>query len=266
MKTRILTGAILFMFLPGFNAQCIYIPATTASSDTVEYSFSKGSFQSFGCEPIDPTFWIAGSGMWAMATYVNPMDSPTFRVWGMNDDDVASVDVNGYPYELNATSAYYDDKVVCGLSPGPDGIVFMNGNFMGANTNSDGNYSYQDIHLNATSVSSITIHGISGAGWGFAGVLVECPYIPDNLVSPEEVKWVQLSPNPTSSQLKVSLHPSLAGAQVEIMNMQGESISLLQVSGGRSTLDVRDLAPGLYCLKVRVGQKVVSTKRFVVVR
>lgn len=143
--------------------------------DSLVYTFSGGNFASYGCAPIDPTYWMNFSGDYVTVTFVTPQNYPAFRVWGMNDDDSASVTVNSVGYPMNSGTAYYDPKVVCGLSPGPDGVIFANGKIVGANSNALGNYSYNDVHLMATNVTSFTVSGISGAGWGFAGVVMHCP-------------------------------------------------------------------------------------------
>ena len=116
------------------SAQCRYIPCTNSAGDTVVWSFTGGSFQSYGCAPIDPTRWLSGNGISILATFVSPQDYPALRVWGMNDDDFASVEVNGVSYPLTLSSGSYAPKVVCGLSPGPDGVVFSGGQITGANT------------------------------------------------------------------------------------------------------------------------------------
>ena len=99
---------------------------------------------------------------------------PVVTIWGMNTDDTASVAVNGTAYPLDASSASLAPKVVCGLSPGPDGVAFINGMIAGANTPSQGNYSYQDVTVEKPGVVSIQITGLTGAGWGFAGASVGC--------------------------------------------------------------------------------------------
>ena len=172
---------LLFMLLVSTNrlqAQCDFIPSTSTSIDTVVYTFSGGSFASYGCAPIDPTYWLSGNGIYVIATFVNSEAYPSFRVWGMNDDDSAAVEINGAAYPLDQFTASYTPKVVCGISPGPDGIIFSNGKIVGANTNGQGNYSYQDITINATGVLTLKVTGTSGAGWGFAGVLVDCAPMP----------------------------------------------------------------------------------------
>lgn len=149
-----------------------YIPATTQRNDTVAFELAGGAFKSYGCKPVDPTYWMAGQGCSVTITFARPETNPSFRVWGMNTDDTASVSVNGASYPLTMESASYRTKVVCGTSPGPNGVLFANGFLVGANTPSEANYSYQDIQLNAVGVSSITIAGLKGAGWGFAGISV----------------------------------------------------------------------------------------------
>ncbi|HEX9657497.1 MAG TPA: T9SS type A sorting domain-containing protein [Bacteroidota bacterium] len=185
MKPRTLNYSAMFLLMvtrlffvsshARAQTECHYIPSTSLSTDTLSYSFSGGTFESYGCAPIDPTYWLAGYGMSVTVTFVNPEQYPSFRVWGMNDDDTASVSVHGVSYPLTSSSASYDPKVVCGVSPGPNGIFFSGGNIVGANSNSQSNYSYQDIQLHTIDVTSFTVTGISGDGWGFAGVLVDCP-------------------------------------------------------------------------------------------
>ena len=156
------------------SVPCTYVPATSSSQTVLTYTLAGGSFQSYGCAPIDPTYWLSGSGMSVTVTFAAPQVRPSIRVWGMNTDDTASVTVNGNAYSLNANTASFTPKVVCGVSPGPDGVTFSNGMLSGANTPSQGNYSYQDVIVQATGVMSIRITGQTGAGWGLAGASVGC--------------------------------------------------------------------------------------------
>jgi len=122
--------------------------------------------------PIDPTFWLAGAGMSVTVTFVAPQARPALRIWGMNTDDTATVMVNGAAYPLDATTASIAPKVLCGLSGPNEGVAFVGGSVTGANTPSEGNFSYNDVTLLHASVTSIQITGTAGAGWGFAGVTV----------------------------------------------------------------------------------------------
>ena len=153
---------------------CKYVPSTASSQQVLAYTFTGGSFQSYGCMPVDPTYWLSGSGMSVTVTFAEPQARPSVRVWGMNTDDTASMAVNGTAYSLDASSASLAPKVTCGVSPGPDGVAFVSGMLMGANTPSQGNYSYQDITVEMTGVTSIQLTGLTGAGWGFAGTSVGC--------------------------------------------------------------------------------------------
>lgn len=164
------------------DVPCTFVASTATDPQILSYTFSGGSVGSYGCAPIDPTYWMSGAGMSVTVTFTQPQTNPAIRVWGMNTDDTASVAVNGAAYSLDATSASPAQKVVCGLSPGPDGIAFVGGNLAGANTPGEGNYSYQDVTLNATGVQSIVITGLSGAGWGFVGASVGCTTQPNPTV------------------------------------------------------------------------------------
>jgi hypothetical protein len=155
-------------------APLCFTSAMSSATDVLSYTLTGGSFQSYGCAPIDPTYWMSGSGMSAKVTFVSPQSRPSIRVWGMNTDDTATIKVNGNAYSLDATSASLAPKVVCGLSPGPDGMAFVSGMLTGANTPADGNYSYQDVTINQANVTSIEIAGQTGAGWGLAGASAAC--------------------------------------------------------------------------------------------
>jgi hypothetical protein len=151
---------------------CTFVASTSTSQTVLSYTLSGGAFQSFGCAPIDPTYWLSGSGMFLRVTFVDPQARPSIRVWGMNTDDTASMMVNGAAYTLSATSASLAPKVVCGQSPGPDGVAFVGGSLTGANTPSQGNYSYQDVTIEQTAVTSIQLTGLTGQGWGIAGASI----------------------------------------------------------------------------------------------
>lgn len=175
MIPKLLTICLVAVCCYTADAQCLYIPATSSDVEVLTYSFSGGSFQKYGCTQIDPTYWVSGNGKWVTITFVQPTSYPCLRVWGMNTDDTAAILVNDASYHLSASTGTYDKKVVCGVSPGAEGVVFANGFLVGANSPSLGNYSYQNVQLNVDRVTSITLTGLSGSGWGFAGVVVNCP-------------------------------------------------------------------------------------------
>ena len=158
--------------------QQTYVPADSIAPNILTYTFSGGSFQNYGCSNLDPTYWLSGSGNSFTVNFVNSQTNPSFRVWGMNDDDSAEVFVNESTYFLSLTSASYDDKVICDsilgylnpVSPGTEGVIFSSGLLVGVNSNDIGNYSYQNVTINSSNINSLTVVGASGNGWGFAGI------------------------------------------------------------------------------------------------
>ncbi len=173
MHARVYVAVLLFAACVHASAQISqYLPANAPNKGTVVYTLAGGSFKSYGCKPIDPTYWMSNNGCSVTVTFAKPEANLSFRVWGMNDDDMAAVSVNGVRYPLTSASASYAPKVVCGTSPGLDGVLFADGNLVGANTPGEANFSYQDIQIKAVNVTSITVTGMKGAGWGFAGVAV----------------------------------------------------------------------------------------------
>ncbi len=264
MKTKLFFTALII--LSGFlvNAQCHYIPSTSASTDTLSYSFSGGFFGSYGCAPIDPTYWLSGNGNSVTVTFVNPELYPSFRVWGMNDDDSATVSVNGVSYPLTSTSASYDTKVICGLSPGPDGVIFSKGKLVGANSNALGNYSYQNVQLVATNVTSITVTGISGNGWGFAGVSVDCPLQGISQLSIYSQK-AHIYPNPFNSSATIQLNSTIINAELNIYNLYGQKLRTINnISGDIIKIDREDLSNGIYFIRLIKDNNTIVTGKLMI--
>lgn len=264
VKSRFLSGKIkllqkflciaILLFNTTAKGQCIYHPALAGSDTAVTFIFSGGSFASFGCAPIDPTYWVAGSGAVMTSQFTTVQSYPSFRIWGMNDDDSASVSVNGLAYPLTLSSAAYDAKVVCGLSPGPDGVIFANGKLVGANSNASGNYSYQNVTIIATNVSSITVTGVSGAGWGYAGASTNCPPLSVPVIEPASMEFF---PNPAYGIVTITGLQS-EKAIASVMNEMGVSVKRIQLIN--NNIDISGLSPGIYFVKVFDGEKQFTKK------
>ena len=241
---RLLNSVAVSALAIGTTAQCHIVEPSTTPTDTVTYTFAGGGFASFGCAPIDPTFWLSGSGVSVTATFATAMDFPGIRVWGMNDDDIASIEVNGSAYPLDAASAFYTPKVVCGVSPGTEGVAFTAGNLTGVDP---ANFSYQDVFLNVAGVTSITITGLAGAGWGFDGVLLEC-----STAVPEQITITDpVYPNPTFDKvhLPLTFHGS---AEATILNDLGVIVKEVRTTDG--TIDLSGLGAGAYVIIVTQDQ------------
>ncbi|MBN8642508.1 MAG: T9SS type A sorting domain-containing protein [Flavobacteriales bacterium] len=250
MKTPLLLIILLFS-LKNYS-QCTNVPSNSTSSN-LTYTFVGGSFQSYGCAPIDPTYWMAGNGNSVTVTFTTPQDYPRFRVWGMNTDDVASVMVNNASYPMNATTATYLPKVVCGISPGPDGIVFTNGNIVGANTPVQGNYSYSDIELTTTGVTSFKVTGLSGAGWGFASTIVFCEPL-----SKDEFDWnSNVSFYSNNNILQIEINEELLDSKIAFYDLLGRQIKEFKLV---STSSSHTIDSGIYLIKIEKQGATFSKK------
>ena len=243
---RAIAACTFLLTLEGAQGQCNFIRADDFTNDTATFTYFGGSFASFGCAPIDPTYWISGAGMWITATFAAPKDLPKIRVWGMNDDDTASVAVNGTPYPLNALTAHYEPKVICGSSPGPDGVIFANGKLTGS---SSANYSYQDVVLDVDDVTSITVTGLAGAGWGFVGVVVDC-------ASPTQA-IVEHGVEATTGVLYMP-HQLAGAVSVRVLGAQGMVVKRPRPTDG--SLDLSDLPPGVYTIVIDRPQQRTSKR------
>jgi hypothetical protein len=265
MKANLLFTILIAATVFTANGQCKYIPATSTQTDTLSYTFSGGSFQSYGCSPIDPTYWLSGNGNSVTVTFVNPESYPTFRVWGMNTDDVASVMVNGVSFPLNSESATYDPKVICGISPGPDGVIFLDGNLVGANTPSEGNYSYQNVQLNATDVTTMKVTGISGAGWGFAGTSVDCPFVTGIGQLHTAGQQVLIYPNPFNSSTTIQFKPAIINAELNIYNLYGQLVkSIHNISTDNLKINRDNLPGGVYFIRLTCDNKTLFTDKLTI--
>ncbi|MEI7801834.1 MAG: T9SS type A sorting domain-containing protein [Bacteroidota bacterium] len=267
MKTKICFTLLIALSSLVANAQCHFIRSDSQNTDTVSYLFSGGAFASLGCAAIDPTYWLAGNGNTVTVTFVNPQSYPEFMVWGMNGDDIASVSVNGTAYPLTASSASYDTKVVCGLSPGPDGIIFNGGNLTGADTSGQGNYSYQNVQLNIPNVNTITVTGIAGAGWGFGGVYVGCPTQSGEGISDVGVTLnnMHIFPNPIESATTIQFTSIVKNASLEFVNVLGEKVKTINhVSGNEIQIQRENLSAGIYFVQLIQNNQIVGNAKFVI--
>lgn len=266
MKTKILlTISTTFIWLTTL-AQCNYIPSTSSSTTVLSYSFTGGSFASYGCAPIDPTYWISGSGKSVNVTFVTPESNPSLRVWGLNDDDIVAVTINNVYYPLTSSSASYDTKVVCGLSPGPNGVTFSGGNLVGVNSNTVGNYSYQNVQLNTLNVSTIKITGLSGNGWGFAGVSVKCAVETGiRQLNSNYTQNVVVYPNPSSSSALIQFNSTITNGELNVYNQFGQKVRTVpNVAGDKLRIDTSELPPGLYSLYLSESNNIILLDKIMV--
>ncbi len=158
------------------NSKDTYVRSDANKPEILTYTFTGGSFVSYGCSGQDPTYFVMGNGKKTITVnFTEPQNNPSFRVWGLNDDDSVAVFVNEEPYPLHSKTASYNKKEICkkvAQDPGPEGVKFVSGLLVGAISNDIGNYSYQDVTILSKDVSSITLIGLSGRGWGFVGVTI----------------------------------------------------------------------------------------------
>ena len=263
MKTKLLSSILALLIGLTAKAQCHYIPTTDAPADTLSWTFYGGSSQSYGCLPIDPTYWISGYGDSVLVTFAHPQSYPTFRVWGMNTDDSATVFVNGTAYPLDSSSASYDAKDTCGQSPGPDGIGFSAGNLVGVLTDVQGNYSYQNVQIKATNVSSITVKGLAGLGWGFAGVTIDCQS--SGISQLTNTVSTLVYPNPFSTSTTIKFISPQKNIELNIYNVCGQLVRTMQnISGDNIEIDRGNLPSGVYFIQLTQNDQNISTGKLII--
>ena len=263
MQIKIIIAVSILFSAIKLTGQCHFVPSTTFSADTVTFSTVGSQLQSYGCAPIDPTYWIVGDNDASVtATFFEPQDFPSFRVWGMNSDDTASVLVNGTNYPLNVSSAIYAAKVVCGLSPGAEGIAFANGNLVGFNSPGEGNFSYQDIQLIAGDVTSIKVTGIAGAGWGFAGVSVKCPLI-TSVNGHTENTALSIYPNPAVKNVTIIPGNQINNGMLELVSLTGQLVKTATVSGKVINIDRGTLPAGTYFFRIVQDGKLITRGKLI---
>ncbi len=261
MKTKLLSLLICISLSVTLKAQC-FISSTVVASPDLTYNFFGGAFQSYGCAPIDPTYWMSASGKSVTIVFTTPQSNPSIRVWGMNDDDSAVVKVNGATYSLSAATATYDAKTVCGISPGPDGVIFAKGKIVGANSGSMGNYSYNNVQLLTTGVSTIMVTGITGAGWGFAGVTVgNCV---TGISELNQTSSINIYPNPFSSVSVLELNSVLTDSEIIIYNSLGQIVKSMEVKESPMIIERGNLSTGIYFLHLVQENKIIGISKLVI--
>lgn len=68
-------------------------------------------------------------------------------------------------------------------------------------------------------------------------------------------------PNPSDNFLNIKLENE-SKANVEISDMQGRAVQFLEISEGKGTLDINNLSPNTYLLKI-IQEDKISVKRFI---
>ena len=262
LSIKPLSAIFIIIFFSQLSYSQTFFPINAANNGVFEALPSGGSvIQDFDCVDANPCYWFNVGGQSVTVEFFNPQNEPSVRVWGMNDDDTGSIMVNGINYDLSASTAVYSDKVICSEvwgSPGPDGIFFQSGGIIGANTNSEGNWSYQDITLLTTGIESITVTSNGGAGWGVSGVTVE---ITNDLIELAMLDEVMLYPNPVIDRLYFDLY-ELDVTELRIYDIQGALQIQKTVLDNLTVLDLNSIAKGIYFVEIR-SQKHSATQRFV---
>jgi hypothetical protein len=164
------------------------------------------------------------------------------------------------------TTASFEEKIVCGISPGPDGIAFSNGNLAGANDNTIGNYSYQDVKLNIVNVSTIEITALSGAGWGFAGILIKCPPSVTAVHEPNQTPFnAFIYPNFFTDYGTLQFNTFIRQGEVTIYNLAGQKLKSLAVnSSDRVIIERGNIPAGIYFYELHQTNKVKASGRFMI--
>ncbi len=261
---RYFTLALISILCPFLSfGQDFYVPLDQIDGTHATIELGGGSFQSFGCGEIDPTYWLNGTGEQFTVTFNEPQTNPYIRVWGMNDDDWASVQVNGVDFSMNDETGSYNEKIVCAgqPSPGPNGVWFEDGFIKGFNDNSAGNYSYQDVTVIADNVTSIRIYHEQGAGWGVDGIGNNGPT--SDGIEIIDQKGFSVYPNPFQGEFYVS--PELNGQafSLVLIDILGKVVFQKSYLGEeRVFISVPEIPSGVYLLQLRSGN-VLETKRIV---
>ena len=73
---------------------------------------------------------------------------------------------------------------------------------------------------------------------------------------------IELSPNPTTNTITISTENDFLKT-IKIVDQNGAVIKLLSSTNQSNTMNVSDLAPGLYFVLVTSGDALAQTKSFV---
>ena len=83
-----------------------------------------------------------------------------------------------------------------------------------------------------------------------------------NITEVETLASIELSPNPTTNTITISTENDLLKT-IKIVDQNGGEIKLLSSTNQSNTMNVSDLAPGLYFVLVTSGDALAQTKSFV---
>ena len=118
------------------------------------------------------------------------------------------------------------------------------------------------VIFNATATShsiGFRVNAASGSNVGSVGV-DEVSISIESSVNENSVSYLQISPNPATSELTITNHQSLIES-IHIYNVLGECIKSLVISHqSLVNINIEDLAKGMYFLEVITPQGILRNK------
>lgn len=161
-------------------------------------------------------------------------------------EDITVTILNAPVVTITGTDTTYcpGDSITLTATAGGTGQWYLNGSPI-ANATSNtyiatwiGNYNYLKTNLNGCSDSSAT-------GFQIYGDLT-CPP-PTFIPSVEDASSIKLYPNPAANEFTLEMNTS--AAYIQVCDINGKTVMTVTANGARSTVNVADLAPGLYIVK-----------------
>jgi hypothetical protein len=77
---------------------------------------------------------------------------------------------------------------------------------------------------------------------------------------------VKLSPNPSSTSMKIDLGSDIENGYFEVYDSQAKFIRRISISGTSGQINVNDLSSGSYLYKLTQGSKLLNSGKFIVVK
>jgi hypothetical protein len=77
---------------------------------------------------------------------------------------------------------------------------------------------------------------------------------------------VKLSPNPSSTSMKIDLGSDIENGYFEVYDSQAKFIRRISISGTSGQINVSDLSSGSYLYKLTQGSKLLNSGKFIVVK
>lgn len=184
----------------------------------------------------------------AIADFNPDAGTYTFTNTGANDIFVSQLNASGNflsAYQISGTSNEAGRGIACDNSNN----IYLTGDFQNTTDFDPGTATYTLSTTGAANVFVCKLNNITAS-------------INNEFNSIEQL--ISIYPNPNQGQFEIKLNRAVKNAKIEIINLSGETVLTKNISGAKASIQITELAKGVYFVNVLENSKVIATQKIII--